>query len=78
MRHFAAARHILYILLYDARAYTIVFANCQARVKDIFMSEKFYTIPHPTHVPQAPSFHPTKILRYAIHAQFNQRCFSVH
>ena len=40
---------------------------------DIFWSEKFYTIPHPTHVPQAPSFYSTKILRYAIHAQFNYR-----
>ena len=74
--------HILYarisiarvmIHIYDARAYSIVFTNCQVRVKSIFLSGKFYTIPHPTHVPQAPSFHSTKILRYAIHAQYNYR-----
>ena len=40
---------------------------------NIFLSEKFDAIPHPTHVPQAPSHHSTKILRYAIHAQFNYR-----
>ena len=40
---------------------------------NIFLSEKFYTIPHPTHVPQAPSLHSTKNLRYAIHAQYNLR-----
>ena len=55
------------------RAYSIVFPYCQARVRGIFLSEKFYTIPHPTHVPQAPSFHSTKIPRYAIHAQYNFR-----
>ena len=55
------------------RAYSIVFPYCQVRVKSIFFSEKFDAIPHPTHVPQAPSFHSTKILRYAIHAQFNYR-----
>ena len=60
------------------RAYTIVFTNCQVRVKSIFLSGKFYTIPHPTHVPQAPSFHSTKILRYAIHAQFNYRGLEWH
>ena len=48
-------------------------ANCQQKVMSIFLSEKFDAIPHPTHVPQAPSFHSTKILRYAIHAQFNYR-----
>ena len=55
------------------RAYSIVFPYCQVRVKSILWSEKFYTIPHPTHVPQAPSFYSTKIPRYAIHAQFNYR-----
>ena len=55
------------------RAYTIVFTNCQARVRGIFLSGKFCAIPHPTHVPQAPSFRSTKILRYAIHAQYNYR-----
>ena len=37
------------------------------------MSGKFHAIPHPTHVPQAPSLRSTKILRYAIHAQYNYR-----
>ena len=45
---------------------------------DIFLSEKFDAIPHPTHVPQAPSLHSTKILRYAIHAQFNYRGRECH
>ena len=55
------------------RAYTIVFTNCQVRVRGIFLSGKFCAIPHPTHAPQAPSFRSTKILRYAIHAQYNYR-----
>ena len=50
------------------RAYTKVFANCQVRVRGIFLSGKFDAIPHPTHVPQASSLHSTKILRYAISA----------
>ena len=48
-------------------------ANCQQKVISIFLSEKFDAIPHPTHVPQAPSLHATKILRYAIHARYNYR-----
>ena len=61
------------------RAYTIVFTNCQVRVYQyFFLSEKFYTIPHPTYVPRAPSFHSTKILRYAIHAQYNYRGRECH
>ena len=43
-----------------------------------FLSGKFYTIPHPTHVPQAPSLRSTKILRYAIHAQYNCRGRECH
>lgn len=60
------------------RAYTKVFVNCQQRVYQYFLSEKFYAIPYPTHVPQAPSFHSTKILRYAIHAQSNYRGLECH
>ena len=56
-----------------ARAYSILLAYCQVRVRGIFLSGKFYTIPHPTYDPQAPSFYSTKIPRYAIHAQFNYR-----
>ena len=68
----------LYIYMMRACAYTKVFANCQARVRGIFLSEKFYTIPHPTYVPRAPSFHSTKNPRYAIHAQFNYRGRECH
>ena len=62
----------------DARVYQSV---CQLSIKSLsifFLSEKFYTIPHPTYIPRAPSFHSTKILRYAIHAQYNYRGRECH
>ena len=61
------------------RAYRIVFPYCQVRVRGyFFLSEKFYTIPHTTHVPRASSLHSTKILRYAIRAQYNSRGRECH
>ena len=62
----------------DARVYQSVYQLSIKSLSIFFLSEKFYTIPHPTHVPQAPSFHPTKIPRYAIHAQFNYRGRECH
>ena len=57
----------------DARVYHSVCILSTKSLSIFFLSEKFYTIPHPTYIPRAPSFHSTKILRYAIHAQYNCR-----
>lgn len=62
----------------DARVYHSVCILSSKSLSIFFLSGKFYTIPHPTYIPRAPSFHSTKILRYAIHAQYNCRGRECH
>ena len=62
----------------DARVYQSVYQLSSKSLSIFFLSGKFYTIPHPTYIPRAASFYSTKILRYAIHAQYNCRGRECH